>query len=90
MKVNIGADDASAIRILLAQIGQEATTTSSIKRAAESWSRDIDVDMEASDLLTVAWLLRDASAACHQLMLSRRDHARYWSAFLENRLQRSG
>jgi hypothetical protein len=81
MQATIGPDDAATVAELLRLIGQHRKTGEELRDAAIYWSAALDPDMEAADLQTVAWLLRDASASA--LDIATRDRARYWATYLE-------
>ena len=87
LTVELDVDDRKTIAEVLLAFDNPRFGHADLQAAACYWSevvRDTPT-MEAADLQTVVWLLRDASA-WQRAPVSTRDRARYWVGWLEGRL----
>jgi hypothetical protein len=87
LTVAIDVDDRKTIAEVLLAFDNPNFGHSDLQAAAAYWSdvvRESEI-LEAADVGTVAWLLRDASA-WRNAPTSTRARARYWATYLEGRL----
>jgi hypothetical protein len=87
LTVAIDVDDRKTIAEVLVAFDNPRFGHADLQAAACYWSEVVrdTATMEAADVQTVAWLLRDA-AAWRKAPTPTRDRARYWAGYLEGRL----